>query len=63
MGSKKMRRPKGPHGPKFTTVTVRLLTEDVAAIKAEAARADEIGWQPRLRKLVHDAVRAQGVVK
>ena len=42
--------------PKFTKVNCFLFTVDVDEIKRRAERAGELGWQPRLRKLVHDAV-------
>jgi predicted DNA binding CopG/RHH family protein len=42
----------------FTKVTTRLYTEDVEALKAQAAAADELDWQPRLRRIVHEGVRA-----
>jgi predicted DNA binding CopG/RHH family protein len=45
--------------PKFTIVNLRLFTEDVEELKRRAEAAGEAGWQPRLRLLVHAALRAK----
>jgi hypothetical protein len=55
----KRERPK----PLFTQVNLRLFTDDVDLIKAEARAAGETEWQPRLRRIVRNAVRAKGVVR
>jgi predicted DNA binding CopG/RHH family protein len=53
-----MARPKKPPDPeKFTVVNLRLYTEDVEALKRTALDAGEFEWQPRLRRLVHEALR------
>lgn len=51
-----MSKPKKKH-LHLTPVTVRLFTEDVEELKRRAEEAGELGWQPRLRKLVRDGLR------
>jgi murein endopeptidase len=57
------KRKRGPVPGVFTQVNLRLFTEDVALLKREAKAAGEAEWQPRLRRLVHNAVRSKGVLR
>lgn len=63
MPRKKIKRRPIVHAPQFVTVTARLYAEDVARLKADAAAAGEFGWQPRLRTLVHNALRARKEIR
>jgi hypothetical protein len=60
-----MARPKKPpvEPEKFTGVNLRLYTEDVEALKRAALDAGEFEWQPRLRRLVHEALREKKVLR
>lgn len=57
------RKPKYPVPAKFTVVNLRLFTEDVEELKRRATAAGEVGWQPRLRLLVHTALQTKRVVR
>jgi hypothetical protein len=52
-------KPKQPPAPElFTKVQGLLFTEDLNKLKAQALAAGETNYWPRLRRIVHDAVRA-----
>jgi hypothetical protein len=48
---------------RLVEVHARLLAEDVTELKRIAGEAMETNWQARLRRLVHEALRAQKVIR
>jgi hypothetical protein len=58
-----MRKPKPPPKPLLVVVTVRLHAGDVEALKRVAYADGELEWQPRLRRLVHEALREKKVLR
>lgn len=57
------KRNKDASSPRLVKVTSRLFGEDVDQLKQQAAAAGELDWQPRLRRLVRDALRARKEIR